>query len=143
MQTSPIVAACVCGDMWFQLPTTRKSLSLQAAQVVDRTSVGQLSTFRPILWKSKEHIPTKKIQGRICISKNNSINYTSQLHIHYVKKKLLVMKTSVVNFQNMMDMQKDYAYHFFNFVALKKLIRIRSNLSKQNQHEQNPKQNNF
>lgn len=53
------------------------------------------------------------------------------------------MKTLVVNFQNMMDMQKDYAYKFFNLVALKKLIRIWSNLSKQNQHEQNPKQNNL
>jgi hypothetical protein len=45
--------------MWFQLPTRRKTLSLQAAQVVDRTSVGQLSTFGPILWISKEHIPKK------------------------------------------------------------------------------------
>jgi hypothetical protein len=85
----------------------------------------------------------KKNQGRICISKNNSINYTSQLHIHYLKKRLLVMNTSVENFQNMMDMQKDYAYKFSNFVALKKLIRIRSSLSKQTQHEQNPKQNNL
>jgi hypothetical protein len=50
---------------------------------------------------------------------------------------------SIVNFQNMMDMQKDHAYKFSNFVALKKLIRIQSNLSKQNQHEQNPKLNNL
>jgi hypothetical protein len=35
------------------------------------------------------------------------------------------MKMSVFNFQNMMDMQKDYSYKkFSNFVALKKLIRI-------------------
>ncbi len=59
------------------------------------------------------------------------------------KKKLLVIKMSIVNFQNMMDMQKDHAYKFSNFVALKKLIRIQSNLSKQNQHEQNPKLNNL
>ncbi len=34
------------------------------------------------------------------------------------------MKMLVFNFQNMMDMQKDYAYKIFNFVAFKKLIRI-------------------
>jgi hypothetical protein len=32
----------------------------------------------------------------------------------------LVMKTLVVNFQNMMDMQKDYAYNFFQFKCFKK-----------------------
>jgi hypothetical protein len=89
---------------------------------------GAVSTSYQLLDPSygyQKSIFQKEIQERICISENNSINYTSRLHIHYLlKEKLPVMKMLVFNFQNMMDMQKDYAYKIFNFVAFKKLIRI-------------------
>ncbi len=114
---------CVWG-MWFQLPTTRNTLSLQAAQVVDRTSVDQLSTFGPILWISKEHIQKKKFKKGYVFQKTiqltTPVGYTFIIYF----KNLPVMKMLVFNFQNMMDMQKDYAYKIFNFVAFKKLIRI-------------------
>jgi hypothetical protein len=50
----------VCVGHVVPTPNNKKNpKSLQAAQVVYRTSVGQLSTFGPILCISKEHIPKK------------------------------------------------------------------------------------
>jgi thiosulfate reductase cytochrome b subunit len=53
-------------------------------------------------------------------SKKHSIYYNKQLHIHFLNLFLLVMNMLVFNFQNMMNMDKRYAYQISNYVAYKK-----------------------
>lgn len=60
------------------------------------------------------------------------ITPTSSTFIFY-KNILLVMNMLVFNFQNMMDMHKEYAYQISNSIVTKnKLIKVQVNLLKQN-----------
>jgi hypothetical protein len=82
------------------------------------TNVGHLLTFRPIQKISIKYISF--FLRKDMYSKKNSIYYNNQLHIHFLKKSLLVMNMLVFNFQNMMNMEKRYEYQISNYVAYKK-----------------------
>jgi hypothetical protein len=54
--------------------------------------------------------------------------------------KISISNYEYINFQNMADMHKGYAYQISNYVAYKTFTKVQPSLPKQNQHEQNQKQ---
>ncbi len=71
------VGACGSNSQQQEKPLACKQHKLWTGPVLASYQLLDLS------YGYQKSIFQKTIQGRICISKNNSINYTRQLHIHY------------------------------------------------------------